>query len=47
MNIDAKLSEQYKYARILMIDDEPANLKLLDRMLSHEGYTNLVVPEIL
>ena len=32
----------HEQARILFIDDEPANLKLLDRMLRHEGYTNLV-----
>lgn len=31
-----------KQARILLVDDEPANLKLLDKMLCHEGYTNLV-----
>lgn len=29
-------------SRILMIDDEPVNLKLLDKMLRAEGYTNLV-----
>jgi putative two-component system response regulator len=28
--------------RILIVDDEPANLKLLDKMLRAEGYTNLV-----
>lgn len=32
----------HEQARILFVDDEPANLKLLDRMLRHEGYTNLV-----
>ena len=31
-----------RQARILMVDDEPANLKLLDKMLCHEGYENLV-----
>lgn len=31
-----------KQARILLVDDEPANLKLLDKMLYHEGYTGLV-----
>ncbi|MDD2539903.1 MAG: response regulator [Desulfuromonadaceae bacterium] len=29
-------------SRILIVDDEPANLKLLDKMLKAEGYTNLV-----
>lgn len=32
----------HQQARILLIDDEPANLKLLERILRHEGYTNLV-----
>ena len=30
-------------ARILIVDDEPANLKLLDKMLSAQGYSNLVL----
>ena len=30
-------------ARILIVDDEPANLKLLDRMLSMQGYQQLVL----
>lgn len=30
-------------ARILIIDDEPVNLKLLDKMLSAQGYSNLVL----
>jgi putative two-component system response regulator len=30
-------------ARILIVDDEPVNLKLLDKMLSGQGYTNLVL----
>lgn len=29
-------------ARILMVDDEPANLKLLERMLASDGYTQCV-----
>jgi len=29
--------------RILIVDDEPVNLKLLDKMLRAEGYTNLVL----
>jgi len=28
--------------RIMLVDDEPVNLKLLDKMLRAEGYTNLV-----
>ncbi len=30
-------------ARILIVDDETVNLKLLDRMLSAQGYSNLVL----
>ncbi len=30
-------------ARILIVDDESVNLKLLDRMLSAQGYSNLVL----
>jgi len=30
---------------ILIVDDEPANLKLLDRMLGGQGYQNLVLVE--
>ncbi len=30
-------------ARILIVDDEPVNLKLLDKMLSAQGYSNLVL----
>ncbi len=30
-------------ARILIVDDETSNLKLLDRMLGGQGYTNLVL----
>jgi putative two-component system response regulator len=33
------------HARILIIDDEPANLKLLDRMLAGQGYQHLVLVE--
>jgi putative two-component system response regulator len=32
-----------KNARILIVDDEPVNLKLLDRILTAEGYKNLVL----
>ena len=28
-------------SRILVVDDEPANLKLLDRMLRGQGYRNI------
>lgn len=30
-------------ARILIVDDEPVNLKLLDKMLSAQGYCNLLL----
>jgi len=30
-------------ARILIVDDESVNLKLLDKMLSAQGYSNLVL----
>ncbi|MCK6412369.1 MAG: response regulator [Azonexus sp.] len=30
-------------ARILVVDDEPANLKLLDKMLRAQGYTQIVL----
>ncbi|MEQ1659604.1 MAG: response regulator, partial [Hylemonella sp.] len=33
----------HKLACILVVDDEPANLKLLDRMLSTQGYEALVL----
>lgn len=35
--------EIQKQARILIVDDEPANLKLLDKMLSGQGYQDLVL----
>lgn len=31
------------HARILVVDDEPSNLKLLDKMLSSQGYTQLTL----
>lgn len=37
------MSEKLVAARILIVDDEPANLKLLDRMLRSQGYTDLVL----
>ncbi|NOR51197.1 MAG: response regulator, partial [Gammaproteobacteria bacterium] len=30
-------------ARILIVDDEPINLRLLERILQSQGYTNLVL----
>ena len=30
-----------KTARILIVDDESANVRLLERLLPREGYTNL------
>ena len=38
-------TESMNNARILIVDDEPANLKLLDRMLSGQGYQGLVLVE--
>ena len=35
-------SEELGVERILIVDDEPANLKLLDRMLGAQGYRGLV-----
>ena len=32
-----------KQARLLIVDDEPANVALLERLLRQSGYTNLVV----
>ena len=34
--------QELAQGRILLVDDEPANLKLLDKMLSSQGYQNLV-----
>ncbi len=31
----------YTYSRILVVDDEPANLRLLSRLLNAEGYKNI------
>ena len=53
MHTDAEDRLRIKYlsmelqnnARILIIDDEPANLKLLGKMLSGQGYNNLVLIE--
>lgn len=39
----AETAAQTTHARILIVDDEPANLKLLDKMLGTQGFTNLVL----
>lgn len=36
-------SEATDDRHILIVDDEPANLKLLDKMLGGQGYRNLVL----
>jgi len=41
--LSEELGMQSLSARILIVDDEPANLKLLDKMLQTQGYTNLVL----
>jgi putative two-component system response regulator len=41
MNINTEYKKET--ARILIVDDEPVNLKLLDKMLSAQGYSNLVL----
>jgi putative two-component system response regulator len=37
------ITESLKNERILIVDDEPANLKLLDKMLRGHGYNGLVL----
>jgi putative two-component system response regulator len=39
------LPQNVKAARILIVDDEPANVKLLERMLQVEGYNNIVATQ--
>jgi putative two-component system response regulator len=39
------LPQNVKAARILIVDDEPANVKLLERMLQVEGYNNIVTTQ--
>ncbi len=36
-------SDSLSNERILIVDDEPANLKLLDRMLGQQGYRNRIL----
>lgn len=36
-------TKERHHARILIVDDEPANLKLLDKMLSGQGYQDCVL----
>jgi len=38
-------TESHKNERIFVVDDEPANLKLLDKMLRGQGYESLVLLE--
>lgn len=38
---EAELEYRIRQARILMVDDEPVNLKLLEKMLSTDGYANI------
>lgn len=40
--LPAGSAPQLKQARILLVDDEPANVSLLRRMLTRAGYTSLV-----
>ena len=42
--VELKMNEHFQSsARILIVDDEAANLKLLDKMLGGQGYQNLVL----
>ena len=36
------IPEPFSSARILIVDDEPAMVRLLEQLLSHAGYTNLL-----
>jgi len=38
-------TESLKNESILIVDDEPANLKLLDKILRSQGYQGLVLVE--
>ena len=37
------LLDQAAQARIFIIDDEPTNLKLLDKLLTGQGYLQLIL----
>lgn len=43
MNDTAQPGSRCTSARILIVDDEPSNLKLLDKMLRTQGYENLTL----
>ncbi|MEK6662458.1 MAG: HD domain-containing phosphohydrolase [Pseudomonadota bacterium] len=45
MQTDPPLIVDHTSARILIVDDEPANLKLLEKMLNRQGYDNLTLIE--
>ena len=38
-------TESQNKERILIVDDEPANLKLLDKMLRAQGYGELILTQ--
>ena len=40
--LNPSIEQHILSARILIIDDEPANVRLLERILQHAGYSNLV-----
>ncbi len=40
--VDEKLAAEIHHARILVVDDESANLRILGKMLQQEGYDHLV-----
>ena len=37
-----EIQHQIRHARILIVDDEPTNVRLLERILESDGYTNCV-----
>jgi putative two-component system response regulator len=41
----SQLTQNVKDAHILIVDDEPANVKLLERMLNVEGYNNITTTQ--
>ena len=40
--LNPAIEQQIRSARILIVDDEPANVRLLERILESAGYTNFV-----